>query len=133
MLLAATTEGGFTPLWPYVVGGIAAILTTLFGVWRLYKSWRADIEAETEKKVTNTKALEENTSAIGELTKRFDGWEGFMRDAAHQLTVHSARLDGHDRRLDELDRKTDPRLSAPRGRRYTHHPDQGGTDGGTQG
>lgn len=100
MLTAAST--GLAPAWPYVVGGIAAIITTIIGGWRLYQAWRTGIEEETEKKVANTKALQDNTlaaklnsQAIAELTRRLDRWEVFTtrtEDRLDRLEVKTEAL-----------------------------------------
>ena len=117
MLLSTASGSLYTPLWPYVVGGIAAILTTLFGGWRLYKSWRADIESEAEKKVINTRALQENTAAsarnsaaIAELTTRFDMWDRFTKRTEERLDGHDRRLNEHDGRLDDYHGRLDDYL-----------------------
>lgn len=106
MSIATAASGGLTPLWPYVVGGLAAAATTMIGVWRLIGAWRAGIEDEAEKKTLNTQALKANTDAaernsraISTLTTRLDQWESRWERFAEKT----------DGRLAVLEKKTPAR------------------------
>lgn len=98
-ILAMEAAGGLTPVWPYLVGGLAAIVTVIIGAGRLYTAWRTSIEEEARKKEQNTRALEENTvaarnnsTAIGDLTARFDRFELLMNRVEKRLDTTDTRV-----------------------------------------
>ena len=115
--LLSTEAAGFTPIWPYIVGGVAAIVTVIIGSGRLYTTWRKSIEGEALKKEQNTRALEENTlaarnnsTAISDLTLRFDRFERLMDRIEKRLEVTDSRV---------------TKLEARRSRRASPHPPEG--------
>ena len=71
----AMAAGSGAPLWPYIVGGVTAIVLTAIGAVRLVNEWRKDLKDEAQRKALNTEALDnntrtakQNTEAIQELT-----------------------------------------------------------------
>lgn len=85
------TSAAAPPLWPYIVGGVAAFTGIVYSAGRIIQSWRTSIENEAAEKIKNTQAVDANTAATKALTEKITGI----------LTVQ----DNHERRIADLEKK----------------------------
>lgn len=76
-----------TPVWPYIVGGIAAVMTVIFSSHRMISSWKESVEKEAQEKYNNTSAIRANTEAVRELTVKIDSVIDTQQNHEQRITA----------------------------------------------
>jgi outer membrane murein-binding lipoprotein Lpp len=61
-----------TPLWPYIAGGIAGVVTVLAGAISFARAWRRDVVTEATEKITASRNLETLAAKVADLTTKVD-------------------------------------------------------------